>query len=738
MTLYGKLFASLFIMAVFNSAIADTPPPRPEWLGNKLGSEALSGDYIEPGTGFVPLQFSGNTVITDFKRILLNEFALPSAIFVRDEKVLSNQTALLIDDSSGQLKFNNAKLKLVNGGRNSITGSSAFNNSKLDVEIKFQVDFDYIFKYEITLNPKVKQNLTKASLVFSLNLPTDKLCALHQEGPNRLEAGIEAEKRRVFLNVKDDNKIAPGFCPNFWVGNTSYGISCNFTDARNWTGPKGRELIFDPQKNELTVNFINADTVMDKPVTFSFYFGVTPLKRMPKNWRAWNFTTQYGQSPASPQYDKIIYWSFWRISNQEIFNNHWVASPDKLRKLAAQDNAVPSRSLMHYMLPSLTTHTTVTEKDGKTYVMEDKYLRYVAEKNARIPSSPPARINIPADAVYFKNIEERNSILGQNGYSAKSITQDISPDDDFIDYLTWGVNKFAGDYRIGGIYSDGICPAHNYRNGYIDASGMERPYYAFDVYRRMYKRIRNIVRSNNPNELMIAHNSGNRPVPVMALFDVILFGENFFYWYHEPEKRDASEKGDFYYAHIFGDIDNLKTEFFSRQWGLPQVFLPEVRGRDRKIFPDATRGTRTMLAYTLQFDLLYWPLWCDAKEIKKWDQIRSNFDMKDTSLEIVDFIPYWENKEFKSTDEKVKIGYYEKIRQHDPDVAFNPSKKYLLIISNLQFTDSRFTISLPEKLTMPKTVEVQENKQKEIKNRKIEMTLAPYDFAILEITGEME
>ncbi|MFA6567767.1 MAG: glycoside hydrolase domain-containing protein [Victivallales bacterium] len=729
---------STFALAVFNSGIAAETPQKSEWVGNKLGTEALSGDYTEPGTGFIPLQCSGNAVITDFKRILFNEFALPSAIFVRDEKVLSNETSLRIDTRKGQLKFHDEKLKIALNGKNSVAGNSVFGNDTLNVEIKFQVDFDYIFKYEITLNPKEKQVLTKASLVFALNLPTDKLCALHKEGPNRLEAGIEAEKRRIFLNVKDGEKVAPGFCPNFWVGNTSYGISCNFTDARNWTGPKGQELIFDPQKNELNINFINTATEIDKPVTFNFYFGITPIKRMPKNWRAWNFATQLGNDPIDPKYDKLVYWSFWRISNQETFNNQWVTSPEKLRKLAAQDNAMPNRSLMHYMLPSLTTHTIVTEKEGKTYVMEDKYLRYAAEKNARIPSVTPTKINIPDDAIYFKNIEERNSVLGQNACPAKSITQDITPDDDFIDYLTWGVNQFAGNYRIGGVYSDGICPAHNYRYGYRDASGAETPYYAFDAYRRLYKRIRHIVRSNNPNELMMAHSSGNRPVPVMSLFDVTLFGENFFYWYHEPEKRDASGNGDFYYAHIFGDIDNLKTEFFSRQWGMPQVFLPELRGRDRKVFPNPTRGTRTMLAYTLQFDLLYWPLWCDAGEVHKWNQIRFNFGMNDTPLEIVDFVPYWENKVFKSTDDKVKIGYYEKIQQHDPDVAFNPSKKYLLIISNLQFADSKFTVSLPEKLTVPKAVEVQNNKQQEVRDRKIEISLAPYDFATVEITGEME
>lgn len=733
-----KKSAVFLSMSIILAATAADIPPKPQWVGNPLGKEALTPDYREPDKGLPPLQLEGNTILADFKRIVIGSSGLPAEIFVRDENILASATEFRVETSSGILHFRTDPLRLKWNGKNSIAGKTTIRHEMFDAEIKFTVDYDYLFHYEITLLPKKHAGVTRAGVIFKLNLPDDKLCAYLKEGPRRPEAGIEAEKRRVFLNVKDGKEVAPGFCPNFWVGNTRYGLSWNFSDAEGWTGLKGRELVFSPERNEVFLNFLNAPGRPDKPLTFRFYLGITPLKTMPPNWRAWNFTTQYGHGPAAPQYDKLIYWSFWRITKEECHNNLWVNSPDRLRRLAAMDNAQPGRSLMHYMLPSLTTHTAIVQKEGKTYVIQEPYLSYLAEKNARIPSNtqpPPA---IPADAVYLKDSAEFERILGPDAVSARTVTQDISPNDEFVDFLVWNVNRFAGDFRIGGIYSDGVFPLPNYRYAYHDDTGTERPRYPYEVYRRLYKRIRQVVKQHNPGELMIAHSSGNRPVPTLSLFDMILLGENYFYWYHDPVKRDASKNGDFYYAHIFGDIDNLKTELFSRQWGLPQVFLPELRGRDRKVFPNPTRGTRTMLAYTLQFDLLYWPLWCDAREIAKWNQVRQRFGMADTPMEIVEFVPYWENRIFLPSDGKVKVGYYEKVRQHDPDVAFDRSRKYLLVVSNLQFSDSGFTIALPEKLTTPKAVEASGNTILPVKNNRISVSLKAYDFALIEVTGEME
>jgi hypothetical protein len=301
------------------------------------------------------------------------------------------------------------------------------------------------------------------------------------------------------------------------------------------------------------------------------------------------------------------------------------------------------------------------------------------------------------------------------------------------------VNKFVNEYNIPGIYSDGVAPKADFtpsQNAIKDSKGNLRPVYAVQEYRDMYKRIRSEVFAKDPvNGLMIAHNSSIRFFPSLVFFDFILFGEDFFYWYRDPEKRDASPDGEFYYAHIWGDIDNLKTEFY-RQYGMPQVLLPELRGANRKNFPELTRGTRTMLCYSIQFDMLYWPLFCDAKEVNTFDNIRMKFDTAGNDKAKVDFIPYWENKRFQTNVTNVKVGYYEKHFEHDPYMPTAKPQKYLLLVSNVQFDQQEFTLSIPTDLKNVKVKNTYTNKSIPVNNNKVKLELDPYDFTVLEVTAD--
>ena len=234
---------------------------------------------------------------------------------------------------------------------------------------------------------------------------------------------------------------------------------------------------------------------------------------------------------------------------------------------------------------------------------------------------------------------------------------------------------------------------------------------------------------------MIAHNSAIRFFPSLVFFDFVLFGEDFFYWYRDPEKRDASPDGDFYYAHIWGDIDNLKTEFY-RQYGMPQVLLPELRGANRKNFPELTRGTRTMLCYTIQFDMLYWALFCDAREIHAFDNIRKKFGVSGNSTEKVEFVPYWENKRFIADVPAVKVGYYEKHFEHDPYMPTAKPQRFLLLVSNAQFEEQAFTLKIPADLKNVKVKNASSGKALELKDRQIKLNLEPYDFTVLELSAD--
>ena len=732
---------------------------KPDWAGNKLGYEALGPDYVDVDYG--PMKVSEKTAMSLFKKITLGKSGLPAMISVRDTKVISGPVKLILEGEKGPINYSPSGCKLTQTGKSAAEGIAKFDAGRVEVEIKSQFEFDFTVRYQITLTPKSPVTLKVVSLVFPMNLEGEKICHHWAEAPNKPESGLDAQRRRIFKTIKegDYDMIAPGFSPLFWVGNTNYGLGWDFESAKGWNPVKGSELMFDPGANTMTINFISKTTTLDKPVTYKFFLTPTPLKNMPKNWRTWNYAWRGSPNQKFDHtlINQLIYWSSaFRplLSGGEVFNNQWVRSPDFLKNAATEDNGMNKAA---YFCPQLfTAKISWKSADGKNYLLEDKYLEMLCEKYYRSPGGKGGGYSgkvadILADFICFKNIEECNKVLGANAFpgsklKGKGITYDVVAAPEMADHMVWAVNTFVNKYGVGGIYYDGISPVWNYRDwsawtdtygGWKDSDGALRPSYHYEWQRQLLKRNRYVVKKAAPNEMIWAHQSGVRSTSTLSLCDGIIPGETLFYGYRELEQRDASANGDFYYAHIVGDIDNLKGEFFYRQWGVPHMLLPEVRGKDGKTFPNP-RPTRTMLAYFLHMDTLYWPTMCNTEEIFKWYKIRNAYGMADTNEEIIEFVPYWENKIFIPSNKNVKVSYYDKVKQQELYTSYDIRKKYLVIVSNLQFGDSEFTISLPAKLQKAKICEMQTNKEVTADNGKFPCSLAAYDFAIYEITGELD
>lgn len=725
------------LLIVTSPLLAQTPT----WLGNRLGLEGLSRDYVEPGPGFKPLQVAGRTIVCDFKRITLGASGWPEAIAVRDQPLLSAPVQIDLQLADGTVPVLAAdSFSLQKEGANSIAGSARLQAGDLAIETELRVDFDYTLVYTVRLIPRRPLDIRCFGVVFPMHLPDDKLITAYSEVPNRRLAGIEAERLRHQLNVKDDQPVILGAWNSYWLGNTRHGLSWNFESLRHWHTAKGRELIFTPADNRLRLNFIENPTRLAEPVEYFFYLTVTPVKSMPANWRTWSVGTRYNDMTELGA-NKLIYWQFWRPGRNETHNNQWVWNPEEVKQIAAFDKA-RGKSRMHYLAPSLLTHTLVAEKEGKTYYLEDAWLRRHVEENVCLPDYSN-RVTLPADAIAVADFAAWRELFADERPQNKSMTAVIAPTPGYIDHSLAAINTFVNDFDIPGIYADGCSPRGNFRldaprGAHADDAGETRPFFDITRMRDFFKRARALIRAKDPeNGLMITHNSGPRFMPSVSLFDFVLFGETDFYWYQEPEQRDASANGDYYYAHIWGDIDTLKTEFH-RQWGMPQVLLPELRGRDRKVFPNPTKGTRTMLCYAIQFDLLYWPLWCDAREVHRFDAVRQTFGMADTPFEIVEFTPYWENRRFQAADQQVRLGYYEKIRQHDPDFHSEPVCRYLLLVSNLQFGQTETVITLPGDLRSVSVISRPDNAPLAVNGRELTLKLEPYDFALLEVSGRQE
>ncbi|NMA43006.1 MAG: hypothetical protein GX946_06455 [Oligosphaeraceae bacterium] len=741
---YHPLFllsALLFLTAV---ALAESTAAKPVWAGNQLGMEALSPDYRDPE--FPPLQVSGNLVMAGFKRMTLNGTGLPQSINWKDSAILKKPAFLRLNDQI----IEEAHCQLEKNGGNAALGKASFATQGINFEVQSHFEFDFTVRFDISLSPaKETANIRQLALVFPMNteLEAEKLVMYYAEGPNRLESGLEAQKRRLHLTLKpgDTRPVSPGFCSIFWIGTVNYGLSWNFESAREWNPVKGNEMVYEPESGHFKLNLIEKPMVLKEKITFSFYLTATPIRNMPKNWRAWNYTWRGNATQKFDRslFNQLVYWpSIWRGG---MYNPLVIRNPEALQRCAVEDAGM---NKANYYIPQLNTPVNTWEdEDGTVYVLEDSYLHQLCKKYRRLDVFKMKDLDIPEDAVYFKSLEERNKVIGaeedhitRERFTMSGLTYDVVYVPELADHMVYALNEFI-KLGVGGIYYDGINPQHTYADwaAWIDPDGDTRPVFHFQHQRDLLKRMRTVVKKANPSEIIIAHQSGTRPVSTLSLCDVILAGETFHYAYHEPEKRDASPSSEFYYAHIVGDIDNLKGEFFHRQWGVPHILLPEVTSciKDSSI-AKVTQGTRTMLAYTLHFDMLYHTTMCDVQEIYKIYRIRNEYGMADTNEDIVEFVPYWENEMFPSSLPEVKVSFYNKVKQQELYTSYDISKKYLVIASNLQFSEATFSIKIPKGLKKTKIREMQSGEKLAVKPRQAEFNwkLPPYEFAIFEVTGE--
>jgi len=731
----------LFFVAICCMMLAcGAEAEKPYYYGNTLGCEGLSADFIEKGTGLSPLRLMGNTIMLTGKRADVNpDNLLISQVDIQGRKLFARGgELLLLGDNGAPLAVTEKSLK--NNGKNQIKGALRGQAGSIDVKVDLTVEFDGTFIYALNLTPAENgSELKRLAMVFTMNLPDDKLISAQVEGPNKPQSGLEAERRRLRLNVKDKAPVRPGFCPFFWVGDTRGGFSIANEHAHDWNTAPGNEVVFNPADSSLTVNVIEQPIKLTKAVTYRFYMNVTPLRRMPKDWRGWQMGTRYDKYTNTSN-NLLVYWQFWRANKTEIHNNHWRYKPELLKEIADLDKRA-GRKILHYIHPQLTSHTVVTQYNGKTLVLEDPWLRELCDKYRYLPqpSWMGKTPDFPPDALHFTDSAERDKAQNGELLNGKVSSVSVAPVPGFADNFVSAVDEMI-QLGADGIYCDGAGPRENYRpnddmGGRNDFRGVLRPTYPIESYRTIFKRIRALVRNNNPDALMLAHNSGVAYAPIISFFDMRMTGENEFYWYKEEDVRDMSPDGEFYYAYIWGDIDNLKGDYW-RAWGLPTVFLPELKGKDHKPFAKRTQGTRTMLAYTIQFDYVYWPLWSDEQVIRRFDAIRQKFGMKEDSTGTVAFVPYWENALFKSSDAAVKLGYYERLQQIDPDFARPEERRYLLLASNIQFSEAKATVTLPKAPFPLKAFDRQRNRELPVVNNAIELKIAPFDFDVIEIIGK--
>ena len=223
-------------------------------------------------------------------------------------------------------------------------------------------------------------------------------------------------------------------------------------------------------------------------------------------------------------------------------------------------------------------------------------------------------------------------------------------------------------------------------------------------------------RNGNLPPWSIAHCSATSMMEILSPFTVFLTGEHLYSGYFPDDKKLNPPAGDevekqYYYSYSL-PMERVRGEFYHRQWGAVIAWLPCMK--NKRDIMELPTPTRDLMSRIMHADVIFWPLWCNKKEIYKVEEIRRQWDIGNKAVK---FIPYWENKSVVCANDDIIISYYDK----------NGEK--LAIVSNLARKDQTAEIKLPE--GSGSVINAENNQSLPISGNTVKLKLKRNDFGVL-------
>ena len=451
--------------------------------------------------------------------------------------------------------------------------------------------------------------------------------------------------------------FARDFLPHIWVGSPKGGLQISHNSDKPFY-PKDRKDCFRVVRQstgEVDIDIpyaVEKTPAKDGKIEFDFTVIATPVRPMPENWRAWNFSAQYDGFVGNRRGSHLIYWpDGWGCPITLDPDPHRGTKIESNRECIAMDRA-DNRKIIPYF-----DHRHVGARENNIVNPDTKY---IMENWAPIPFRPPSGSQ-----------REYVRVFSETGYT------------DYLARCVYEYSKLMG--TIDGVYIDEMENIPNLRKetngGYEDYDGKRRPTYGIPGDRKMYKRLDAVVRAQNGGAMPmnIAHCSATHMMSVLSHFPIFLTAEHLYSGYFPDNKELIPPEGDrlYYYSYAL-PMDRVKSEFYHRPWGSVIAFLPCLK--NQRDIMNKVEPTRDLLSRVMHADVLFWPLWCNRDEMYKVEDFRRKWDIGNKAVK---FIPYWENKEVTSATPDSCISYYDK----------NGEK--LAIVSNLARVAQEMVVDLP-------------------------------------------
>ncbi|MBO7328056.1 MAG: hypothetical protein J6W00_04710 [Lentisphaeria bacterium] len=613
----------------------------------KLGLEALDGDYVP--YPFENVAVKGSELAVWERKYNFGGNGLLDQVSAKNENLLRKSVNMTLNGK--ELKFGNYKVVKQQKGRVEFTKSAA------NAKVQGTFEYDGMVHFKVTLKPGEKVNeltlrmpMTKeASELLNFIGATDRIGG--GDSPTSSKASNTFE-----LSTKPGTLWKKRFGTHVWLGSTRSGIQF-FAGSEQYYFPRQRNDLFEIIRNadgsaDFVVKMIVKPLPENAPEEFTLEFGfiATPVKPLPKGWRAMTMSAQYDAYKGNVRGSLLVYWpNEWAQISLDP-EPHRGLNKERTRAKVKADRAA-GRKIMPYW------------------------------NRRHLPISEKNKVNPDVELIY-----DDWSTTPQRPRAGRFDWMRCSGTTEWIDYLVWCIDQWGDVFgTIDGAYFDEMIldPNINARSGggYVDYDGVRRPTYSWLAERNFYKRMHYVItkRSGNKQTWSIAHNSATSMMQMMSQFTVFLTGEHLYsgYFVDMPGLLPPPEDKLYYYSYCM-PMERVKGEFYHRQWGAVIAWLPCMK--NQKDIMTQVIPTRDMLSRIMHADVIYWPLWCNKYEILKLDDIRRKWDIGNDAVK---FIPYWENKELTCAAEGSCISYYDK----------NGEK--MALVSNLSRKNQEFKITLP-------------------------------------------
>lgn len=634
--------------------------PSREWLNNTLGEEKK---VLAPWTPLeVQRSAAGFAVRCWGREYRFGDGLLPLQIVAKGEPLLQSPMALDVRVGGQKLNWKTQRAQIKNASDYEVNiigaATAATPQGEVRVESEFHLEYDglAVLKLKFQAPPGFKSD------AVTLDIPVRAQNALYRHG-------WDADMKAFSGSLPEGQGVVQNsaFLPAAWLGDNQRGLFWFCESAQFWPNWKSENAFELRRENGAVTMRLNLASEQELPPNWNFEFGLqaTPVKPLPANWRKWRLT------PA-PRATNAILWPTKAPNSTQYFGYAQARDEAAFQERVEDERAKGWDTTPYSLLNGLSGATPEWKWFG------DKW----GIGNGDYGSADVVSVGAPLEYV--------------------SPTQES-----WRDFVIWKNKQFMERHGLKGFYHDltwpfaSATPAAN--TGWFDGEQWQKTHPIL-AYRELYRRNYAVVKAAQPDSFLMAHMSSRITIPMIAYEDAYLTGETLI----------TALKGKESYMDVIS-LDQWRTEYTGRQWGVMPFILPEFDAERAK----QVQPTRGLAALTLLHDTSVWGIWSNAAVWKEMYEALDSFGYMES-----DFIPYWENTPPATTDMKdVYISVYKRA-----------DGRALAIVGNTSREARRGTVTLAAKriglptagvLSWPDGKPVQQN------GDKIEVKLEGLDYRLL-------